>query len=256
MRPKILIISLVLFSSIFGQIGGISGSKLLVPDAGSLPIGIVEFEPSLSSFSSNKVFCEDGNIERLGIKTITSDLALRVTAGLFENFEIGSTFSTSIEEIGIGSKYIFLNSEKFSTGMIAGFTLPAGNKSFADSENVTSDSRFTFGMLNSYRFTDRITVDGIFSLTNKFQTEKFSPLINYGIGIGDWVTDKFQLVTEINGLYCSNGAFSSSKVSFNAGFTYKVSKILLFVLGSQIDLFGKSTDKSWGYFSAFTFAFE
>lgn len=226
------------------QVNGISGSKLCIPDAGAISIGTVEFEPAISSFSSNKFFSKDGNIERQSLKKINSDLTIRVSAGLFDNFELGSSFSTNLDEINFGSKFIFQKSETNSFGLISGLAIPAGNESEADSEKVVSDSRFSLGFLNSYRFSDAFSIDAILSLTNNLNGRNTSPLINYGIGIGDWITDRFQIVAELNGYNCFSANDSYSKISLSSGFTYKVNKILLFVLGSQFDMKGSNTDKS------------
>lgn len=253
---KIVFILFIISDLLLAQISGISGGKLCVPDAAALPSGIVEFEPSISSFSTNTIFRKDGNIERLNNKYLSSDLAFRVTAGLLKNFELGLAFSKNIEELSIGSKYILLNSDKFSFGISSGLIFPAGNKTIPDTDAVSSDYRFSLGILNTYKLSETISIDAILSVTNKFQLQNSSPYLQFGIGIGKWITDKFQIVSEINGFNCIIDNNSSSKLSLDAGFTYKVSKILLFVFGSQFDIKGSNTDKSLGYFMAFTFAFE
>lgn len=256
MYKLILAIFLTLTNAITAQVSGISGSKLCVPDAASLEVGVTEFEPSFSTFTSSQNFCSNGNVEDLKYKSISSEFMLRVTAGILDNVEIGTAFSTTLERIFFGSKYIFLYKDNYSTGLTAGFSLPAGNGIQSDSTKLNSNINLSIGFLHTQKFSDSFSLDAQLVGTNEFGNSSNPKIINYGIGIGNWFTERFQGVIEILGYNCFEKNSNSSKISVASGFTFKVSPVLLFVFGGQFDLKGSNTEKSMGYFAAFTFAFN
>jgi len=239
------------------QVSGISGAKLCVPDAGALSAGSFEFEPSFSVFSSSHRFCENGSLESLAGESVSSSVLFRVTAGIADGFEIGTAFSSTIEQVSVGSKYIFSESENFSFGLIAGVSLPAGNKFIADSlHNADNYLTSSYGALGSVKLSEQSSIDMIFSFTRLHGENSFDKILTYGIGFGQWISEKFQFVAELNGFSTYNGRLHSGKLSFMPGVTYKISGQFLFVLGTQFDLMGKNEDKSYGYFSAFTISFN
>ncbi|MHB8337204.1 MAG: hypothetical protein ACYDEE_07285 [Ignavibacteriaceae bacterium] len=89
-----------------GQVNGISGSKLCVPDAEVVSKGKFEFEPSLSVSPSAKQFDSDWNLEPLNGSSYASLLQFRITLGVAEGLEIGTSFSTAMDEIYVGSKAV------------------------------------------------------------------------------------------------------------------------------------------------------
>lgn len=248
-----IIISASFSVQINAQVSGISGAKLCVPDAGALPVGSFEFEPSFSVFSSANRFCESGKTEGLGGENITSSVMFRLTAGVTEGLEVGTAFSSTIEQISFGGKYIFTDLAKFNLAFIGGLSLPAGNKFVADTL-VDNEHHLmsSFGTIASLELADYSSLDFIFSYTRIHGVHPFNNILNYGIGVGDWFTEKFQGVVEVNGFSTYNGKLQSHKLSVNPGVTYKTSDRLLFVFGFQFDLFGKNEDKGYAYYSAFT----
>ncbi len=253
---SLLLLLLMPLTISVAQISGISDTKLCVPDAGALSVGSFEFEPSFSVFNSTNRFCDNGEMESLAGESVSSSVLFRVTAGIAEGLEIGTTFSSTIEQVSVGSKYIFSESENFSLGLIAGVSLPAGNKFIADTlrdadNNLTS----SYGALGSIKLSGSSSIDMIFSFTKIHGENSFDKILSYGIGFGQWLSKKFQVVAELNGFSTYNGKLHSGKISFMPGVTYKISEQLLFVLGTQFDLMGKNEYKGLGYFSAFTITF-
>lgn len=250
------IISFSLFSNSTAQVNGISGAKLCVPEAIALSTGMFEFEPSFSVLSSENKFCEHGTLESLSGRNITSSVLFRLTAGIADNWEIGTAFSSTIEQVSLGTKYILYNSGNFSAGLIAGVSLPAGNKFISDTTAI-SDHHFlsSYGSIASLKLTESSSLDMMFSYTRIHSAHLYSTILNYGVGIGNWFSEKIQCVLELNGYSTYNGTLHSGKISLTPGITYKVSDQLLFVLGFQLDLIGKNEFKNFGYFSAFTITF-
>lgn len=258
-RTTILSLILLSFDSqniTVAQVSGISGAKLCVPEATSLPSGSFEFEPSFSVFSSYYRFAENSSTESLAGRNISSNVMFRLTAGIAERLEMGASFSSTIEQVSFGMKYILTGSEKFNLALIAGTSLPAGNKFVAD---TTADNNHhlisSYGTIASLKLTESSSVDMIFSYTRIHGVHPFNNILNYGVGIGNWFSEKLQGVIELNGFSTYNNELFSGKLSLTPGITYRISDQLLFVLGFQLDLKGKNEDKSFGYFSAFTITF-
>ncbi len=253
----ILCILIVPFNFTVAQISGISGAKLCVPDAGTIGTGTFEFEPSFSVFRSHKRFAENGSTESLQGKNVESGLLFRVTIGAAENLEVGTSFSTELEEIAIGSKYNVFSDEKYKLGLIAGISLPAGNKFIPDSINDDGDCYSTsIGTIVSNNLSQTASVDLIISYSRFYRTLHYKSLITYGIGIGNWFTENFQGVFEFNAYSTYDSGFHSGKLAAFPGITYKISPKLLFVFGTQFDIIGKDEDKGIGYFAAFTMTFD
>ncbi|MDP3683076.1 MAG: hypothetical protein Q8S01_04010 [Ignavibacteria bacterium] len=242
--------------SVNAQVSGISGAKLCVPDAGALSNGSFEFEPSFSVFSSENKFCKNGSTESLCGESISSNVMFRVTAGVADQWEIGAAFSSTIEQVSFGTKYILADLGKFNLALIAGVSLPAGNKFLADTL-TDKDHHLTssFGSIASLKLVENSSLDFIFSYTRIHGVHQFNNILNYGAGVGYWLSEKFQGVIELNGFATYNGKLQSHKLSVSPGITYKTSDRLLFVFGFQVDLLGKNEDKGFGYFSAFTITF-
>lgn len=239
------------------QISGISSSKLCVPEATTITTGNFEFEPSFIVLNSQKEFCENGSEKSLAGKIITSSLLFRITVGASDNFEIGTSFSSHLEQIAVGSKYILSNSESFRSAIISGISLPAGNKFIPDTVNNTDDHYSTaIGFIASSTLSLKTSIDYSISYTHIFRTIPYNHLLNYGVGIGHWFNEKLQGILEVNAFSAYDDKFYSGKLSVYPGITYRISPKLLFVFGSQLDIIGKTENKSIGYFSAFTISFN
>ena len=100
--PLILII-LLQFSNISNaQVAGVSAHKLTLVSASILPEGTFEFEPAFSVLNSNNYFNENWDIQQQDGRSTASSLDFRMTVGLTEQLEIGTSISSNIEEINFG----------------------------------------------------------------------------------------------------------------------------------------------------------
>ena len=228
-----------------------------MPEATTIATGSFEFEPSFIVLNSQKEFCANGSVKSLTGKKITSSLLFRITVGASDNFEVGTSLSSQLEQIAVGSKYILSNSENFKTAIISGISLPAGNKFIPDTVSNADDHYSTaLGFIASAALSQKTSVDYSISYTHIFRTILYNNLLTYGIGIGHWFNEKLQGVLEVNAFSAYDDKFYSGKLSVYPGITYRISPKLLFVLGSQLDIIGKTENKSIGYFSAFTISFN
>jgi hypothetical protein len=240
---------------VYPQLGGISSSKLSVLSYSTVPEGTFEFEPSLSIFRSQNKFSDNGHLEDLLGENVSSSLSFRITTGVMENMEIGASFASTLDLVMIGTKYAIPFSENEGFAVMAGFSVPAGNKFIADSLQI-SDDYYTTSLGGSLSFTSlkNIYIDGSLAYTRVLGTSEFDNLVTYGISAGYYLTAEIQPVVELTGYSAFDKDYSCEKLSFNYGITLTVTEKLIVVLGSQIDLMGKNELKGVNYFSAFTIA--
>ena len=115
-----LIVSLIalLFITIngFSQVIGISGSKLGAYCVDVVDHNKLEFEPAIYHFQSKKTWDNNGNLNNFAmsgdsIKYI-SGINFRITYGLLDKPEIGTSFSTDLQLAGLVFPNIFFNNRK------------------------------------------------------------------------------------------------------------------------------------------------
>ena len=239
------------------QVVGVSANKLTLLSASILDKGSFEFEPAFSVFNSNNIFNERGNLSRIAEHNISSSLDFRLTAGLTDNLEVGTSISSNIEEINFGSKYLLINNDDFGFVLSGGFSLPAGNKVLSDSE-VRNELLYTatFGPVLSYNISDKSSIDFALSYTTAIGKVKFDDLFYGGIGWGYSFSEKLQAVLEVAGYACFDNELCSGKLSVFPGFTYDIIENFSFAYGFQYDFMGKNEDGGFGYFGAFTISFN
>lgn len=250
------LISFFLAETLNAQVCGISGGKLTVPDAGTLQTGNFEFEPSFSVFRTSEKIIDQSSGNQVTGKQFSSNVLIRITSGIDQNFEAGATFASTIEQVSAGLKYTCIKSEKFRFALISGGSLPAGNNFIPDT--LTDDehhSTFSLGAIGSIQSNEKMSLDLIFSYSRILGTHPYHSILNYGVSAGYLLSEKFQAVVEINGFSNINSKVYSYKISIFPGFTYKVSDKLLFVLGFQNDLAVNKEKTGFGYFAAFTISF-
>ena len=254
--PSFLFILLIPLTFSSAQIGGISGSKLLVPDAEPVEKGRFEFEPTVSVFSYSKEFDPLWNVKPLKGNSESSSLQLRITLGAMECLEVGTSFSTDMKEILLGSKAVLFSGHKSSMALLGGLSLPAGNKSADDTLNVSpSVYSFSLGTTLSNQISDKSSVDAFLSYSSYVHNPQYNGLLNFGTSFGFWLLDNLQAIVELDGYSSFNSSLYSAKFSFVPGITYTFSDKLILVMGDQLDLWGKNDFSGRCVFSSFTMSF-
>lgn len=256
MKKNLVILLIAIVNVNLAQVGGISGTKLLTPNAATLKQGHFDFEPSFSIFSSNRFYDAHGNAETNNLKEQSSNVAFRITLGLKDNFEIGTCFSSVLEEVCIGSKFNFLTSGNTSFSLAVGGSLPAGSFSQSEAEeNIAQKYSYSFAFILSQSFSESISFDGLVSYSKINGLKEFDHLLNYSASIGYFLNGEVQLVAELNGFSTFNGSFYSRKISITPGITYQFSQYMLLVFGLQKDLWGNNEPEGISYITAFTMSF-
>lgn len=253
----IFLFLLIIFSTISSaQVAGISSGKLLVTNADVLEKGSIEFEPAFSVLSCSRHYNNDWDAENLNGKNVQSDLCFRLTAGITDNLEIGTSISSDVSNVSLGAKYLIIKSEDFGFLVSSGLTLPAGNKFISDSSGESADPyQFIISPVVSFAITEKSSLDFSVAYTRSFTNDEHKNQYYFGLGYGYNVTDKLQLVTELGGFGCFHSELCSAEYFIAPGFTYDVSDSFSFTLGMQYDLTGKNHEQYSGYFAAFTFSF-
>lgn len=258
MKKRTLLIMFLIIPSILtvAQVSGISGAKLFVPNASSLNKGRFDFEPSFSVFSANRHFNSTNELNDLAKSEVSSCVSFRITLGVLDDLELGTTFSTGMEDVFIGSKFTAFKNENTALAVIAGGSLPAGNFSEADpAEKYRSKYSYSAGVIVSQNLSDKSSLDGIFSYSKINGSTDFNHLLYYGVSSGYFFTDALQAIMELNGFSTFNGSFHSNKISITPGFTYQFSQYLLLVFGMQKDIWGSNELSGTNYLTAFTMSF-
>ncbi len=231
-------------------VGGISGTKLVVPGAAPLERGVVEAEPFFSL-----EFIDDGN------DTVRFGGGFRLTAGLFEDFEAGVNINyldvedsglirseTNFGDIEAGLKLRFLDQENgnpFSLAYQGGVTFPVGE----GAQWIVEPG----GLILTKEFTDKFSMDAdvVFGI---IENDSWSIVTDAGFGY--YLTPWLQPVIEAAYAYEDNDSGAGvSVINVTAGFTWDPSDWFSLALGVTPDLYAENTDRQVVVTSAFTFAF-
>jgi hypothetical protein len=261
----------VIFLSGFawGQIGGVSASKLATISTDVVPYNVIEFEPSVSADFS-KGYWNSGarfiSFNSADDSLVTnSDLYFRFTYGAIKNLEVGFTVPSNVSRISVGVKYLlpfsFDNNTTF--GIMAGLNAPLGNSGYSltlSKKHQEYSLGLAAGGIISHAFTDVISCDVNIQAQKHFpsgtvfdyNTSDFS----FGTDFGYYFVDGIQAVLGIN--YYSS-SFNDSELNqysliFNPGFTFEKGKNFIIVLNMPVMLKGKNVDDSIGFGFALTTA--
>ena len=251
-----LVFSFCCSANIDAQISGISGGKLIVPDAFTIEKSHFEFEPAFSVFDAKQHFNTNGDLNNLTKDEVSSDVSFRISLGLADNLELGTEFSTGIEDVMIGSKFTAFNHGNTAIALIVGGSFPAGNFTGFDSTQIrTSKYSYSAGVVISNKMENGLSIDAVVSYTKINGQSDYNKFLTYGLSVGYLYTDAFQAIIELNGFTTYNNNFYSKKISFTPGFTYEFSDHLHLVFAVQNDAWGKNELSGTNYVTAFTMCF-
>ena len=265
MKQLILLLSILSISTtLFAQIGGLSGSKL-----GSYTVDVVddkkiEFEPSFWHARSSQYFDNNGTLENLystsdSLKVITA-ISFRFTYGLWDKLELGMSVSTDVSAAAFGIRYAFLQKEKYGLGLIAGLNVPLGNRTLDQTVRATGNiPQFGIGMVGAYSFTDNLSVD--FTGQYVHFLRKTSDLDKGGFHIntdlGYYLLDhRLQLVGGLGYHYIKNNVGAHQILTLIPGITVEASKDFIMVFSVPFDVYGQLENKNVAFNFALTLTFN
>ena len=239
----------------FAQISGISNSKIVIPESGTVPAGTFEFEPAFEVFRSNQAWNKDGSLFNLGSRTTESALGFRLTAGFKHNIEAGLIVPQDVSSLNFGLKWQFRSGGDASLALQSGINFDT--KSGVRSNEAKTAKIIGSGLVLTYIISEDIVVDSDFTISYHSNDTEGEPVDLSGtmnLGIGYFLHENFQGVVELNSAsarFVNSG--STSKTSGVLGFTYNASELTKVIMGVKYDLFGSNNDKGIAYIGAFTF---
>jgi len=257
---------LFLFSStfVYAQVGGLSGSKLGAVCVDVVDHHIIEFEPSFATTISKKVWDSDGRLNDL-YKTKdsvmrTSDLSFRFTYGLWDKMEIGTKISTDLQLSSWGARFILFDKKKYGVALIAGATIPFGNKRVDNSRRL-ADNLISLGggAVFSAQLTENLSFDMdaqyMAFVRETHNNHKGSYYINADLGYYLY-QGQLQLVGSISYQNSTFDYLSDNKLTVNPGITIETGKSYIIVLSAPFDVAGRNTIKNAGFNFALTLSFD
>lgn len=249
--------SAVLFLSFFSvtdkaiAVGGISNSKVIVPNTETVPLRRFEIEPFFGL-----VFVDDDN------NTVGFEAGGRFTLGALENLELGANIGyLSVENTNVisaeavlgnieaGMKYRFFDQGDdfpFSLAYEGGITFPTSS----------SDELWVFepvGFIFTRNFGECFSVDAdiVLALIGD-QGFGVTSEVGFGYFVRSWLQPVIEAAYSLEDL---EGDERISVMNITAGFTAPVTEMITIILGVTPDVYTKNTDNKILVSLAFTFLF-
>lgn len=248
--------------------GGISGTKIVTPNALPVPEDILELEPYVTlRWSSTEL--DEGWSRRDASELTEAEMGFRFTAGLTPSLEVGLMLpivmrrevgapdnrSTGVDlgDIPVGAKWQVLGAEVVSLAVVAGVTTPTGNSTPGAGELGTGDGLVGIqsGLVATFQLTERLSIDA--DVVGGIGMQDLDAAREWGLGMDvavgyQWPT--LQPVLELN--YAVGASGESHTVATTVGFTYDLNDRVIIVTGLQVDLVGRNERAGVTYSLAFT----
>jgi len=228
-------------SASIAQVNGVSTDKLTAFNAETLPLGLMELEPTYSYARSLGYFDAEGALQDNPGIIISSVLSFRAAYGLGENLEIGANVSTELNVLSLSAKYFLLGNDKFGMGVMAGINSDITN----GARTLNSLNRqIIVGLTSHYNFTD------IFSISSSIQLQDSRDYLGNDLFInsevGYYITEEMMLIAGLGWSKFSNSdVLESNLLSLYPGFNFE-KRMFNVALQCQFDLLGKNLDSYTG----------
>ncbi len=248
----------------FGQIGGLSGSKLNAVTVDVVDNKKIEFEPGFYHFQSSGYWDNLGNsktTDDIGDSvTKASGIWLRYTYGLWNKLEIGTTISTDLEVSSWGLRYIIYQSGKLGFALLAGINFDFGNGTFNKKVHPRNlRNSVGGGLVSSYQINPNLSLDvdaQYLKHTKKFRRNPTGSFY-FDADIGQYLFNKqLQLIAGIGYSNTKYENFNNQVLTIYPGFTVETGKSYIIVFSAPFDVYGRNAFKNHGISLALTLTFE
>lgn len=261
-KPYLFLLSFCFVIPLFGQINGISASKIGSFNARTLDPYVAEFEPNYGITHTKEQWDADGNLIPLyqsrDSVSIASMLAFRVAYSFSHTFEVGAFLSSSSSNWA--AKYNFLNKEKYALGLMAGVTLPFGATTVIDRNNLQASQvrSYGLGLIGTIDFNENSSIDMNIQIQDYFssadglsQSDRF-----FSIDYGHYINQQTILLAASLGYQHSSLEVGSQEVvTFSPGISFEMNPRYFIVANGSFSLSGKNSQKSNGFNVAWTITF-
>ena len=255
-----LLLTTVIATQLQAQVGGVSNSKIVTLNCATVEQSKLEFEPAFFVVKYSKFY----NNNKLTNYFSTSDsvftsagMGFRFTYGLGSKTEIGVSIPSDISDIAVGLKYHVLSKGKYDAALIAGYNY---NVPFGRSDKILHRySSYVVGIINSFQISDKLSVDTDIQIHGS-QYLKGTPFdYNYffNTDAGYYLTSGLQLCAGFSYSHQnSSSIIAAQALMFNPGITIETGKNFVLILSVPNTVWGKNTDKVYGFAFALTTTFE
>ncbi len=252
----ILLLNSLLSCAVFGQIGGISASKL----SSYTTIGInkhdVEFEPTFGTSLSSSYWDNNGNLINSNAITQSSNIMWRVSYGLSHKTEVGFSIDSDASSVSIGMKTILSGGNKIQFSGMTGINLALGNRTFdPDKPGIDDVSSYAVGIIGSWFLNERNSVDANLTFQDYFKdvTNQTGSAVFVSADYGHYIENKsFQYLLSISYESSNIGTLNRSGLTITPGVSIETGDNFLFVINTSHTLTGTNMDKSLGISIALT----
>ncbi len=254
-------------------VDGLSGGKLVMPWARTLPPGSVDFEPAVSLTTFDHALDPDGESVSLGGRCQVTTIDFRLTTGLIERLEMGVGFGiesanfhsgatslveseTSLADLGLGWKYqLWGKEDKAALALEWGIGMPWVSQA--------SYAVWEAGVIYSTPIGNKWSLDLDATLYFTSATSPGDPEVGatYNAGIAVDLAEKWTVAAELNGFWeraDDEEDTTSWKITPTVGFAYGLNDTVGVCMLMQQDLagLGKNTELATVAQILFGFAFE
>ncbi|HAG15408.1 MAG TPA: hypothetical protein DCG69_02645 [Bacteroidales bacterium] len=262
MKKQLLLLFIGVISiPVFGQIGGLSASKIGAVCTTPVAENKIEFEPFFAYALSNHYFDSNSNRQDL-FSTADSTLkfstsGFRFTYGLFKNFEIGVTLPVDVSEVRFGAKYKLPFEGSLSMGILGGYNTLVGNQVYArrNSAHEMTPS-FVGGLIFTYKINEKMCFD--FDAQFQKHTEETIAGHTHGVfldsAIGYYILENVNFLAALsyNYKFYSNPTDDSYLLTLNTGIAIEKAEHFILVINAPFDLLGKNEYQTKGFGLALT----
>lgn len=255
---------MLLFFNGNSQIGGISGSKISAVCVDVVDHKHIEFEPAVGFSVSKKFFDNSGHLSEKFLTPDSSaratELAFRLTYGLWDCFEFGATVASDMSKSDLGVKYILFHNDRMGIAAISGISFPMGNEIRG---SVMQLSEFTTsagaGIVMSTHASENLCLDlNIQGHTYLSETQDGSRDHYYiNADAGYFLFSKqLQVVAGIGYSHLRMQSHNQSLLTVYPGITLEAGEQHIVVISCPFDVLGKNSLKSAGICVALTLSFH
>jgi len=248
----------------FGQIGGLSGSKIASFSATNVPHKKIEFEPSFFYVHSEKYWDSDRNLvpqyPNSDSVVNESGVNLRFSYGVAKNFELGITVPINLRNSYFGAKYQFYQNDNLHLAALGGFAVPMGNgvmsKHLHSGDNTVQAG---LGMALSYYKGENFSFD-VNAEYNRFLKKTIDGKLNnylFTADFGYYLFDHtFQVIGAASYDYSKMNDGIHDALIIYPGFTLETGKTFIIVASIPISVYGHNVGKGLGFNFALTLLFN
>jgi hypothetical protein len=257
----IFIILDIIVVNLYGQVGGLSASKLGTLCTSPVSEGTIEFEPFFGYALSTIGFDKKGDRKDLFLSSDStvkfSASGFRFSYGLMKNLEIGVSLPVDVSEVRFGAKYKLPCEGKLTMGILAGYSTLVGNQIYARRNSVQEITpAYVGGLILTYEFNEKFSIDF------DAQFQKHTLTTDQGHTHGYFLNSDagYYLLSQVNFIIGLNYNYkmyedninSSYLLTLNAGIAIERAKNFILVLNAPFDLLGKNEYQTRGFGLALT----